>query len=254
MKANNLVTFNGIKDKEFIRDQVCSINLPATIIKNAKLISCDFDITKYHSGLFSIYGIYMPLSIQKSVIKRQAEFLAGRYVAKRALALLGINNREIGIGENRSPIWPTSVCASISHTNNSAICLAADSEYYQFLGCDIEPIISKKTRMEIIDSIINQTEKKLLLNTYLDPNVIFTVFFSAKESLFKALYPSVREYFDFSVAQIELIDIKNKKFEIRLIQTIHFTLTKGTIFYGHYVVSDDVVTTFIMQPSIVYQG
>ena len=47
-----------------------------------------------------------PASIQRSVAKRQAEFLAGRICARAALQQLEGLSFIPAIGEDRAPVWP----------------------------------------------------------------------------------------------------------------------------------------------------
>src|SRR5271165_6795043 len=46
---------------------------------------------------------------------RVREFESGRAYAKRALAMLGIDDVDLPIGPDRSPVWPIGVVGSISH-------------------------------------------------------------------------------------------------------------------------------------------
>lgn len=66
-----------------------------------------------------------------------------------------------------------------------------------YLGIDLEKKLSKECVIEIKSSIISLDEENLILKSKLSFEDAFTLIFSAKESLFKALYPSVRAYFDF---------------------------------------------------------
>ncbi|MDQ3204730.1 MAG: 4'-phosphopantetheinyl transferase, partial [Pseudomonadota bacterium] len=80
------------------------------------LLSTRFDTSQLASDDFRRSAIEPPASIQRSVAKRQAEFLAGRVCARAALlALEGLDFTPI-IGEDRAPVWPAHISGSITHS------------------------------------------------------------------------------------------------------------------------------------------
>ncbi|WP_419718484.1 hypothetical protein [Erwinia aphidicola] len=58
-------------------------------------------------------NILVPDSIRLSVKKRQAELLAGRYMAKLCLEALSVVDRDVLIGYQREPMWPEGVTSAI---------------------------------------------------------------------------------------------------------------------------------------------
>lgn len=46
---------------------------------------------------------------------RLREFECGRMYAKRALSLLGVDDVDLAVGPDRSPLWPTGVVGSLAH-------------------------------------------------------------------------------------------------------------------------------------------
>jgi len=209
------------------------------------IASYAFDIELYRFESFRTHGVMAPHTIQHSVKKRQAEFLAGRISANAALKQLGANFSDIPIGKNRCPVWPKGINAAISHTNNIALCVAAKHCDYHFIGVDIENIIEKNTVDSIASSIINQKEESLIEQSDLPNNVAFTLLFSAKESLFKALYPSVGRYFDFSAAVITDISVQGDQFSLELAEDLTETLIKGRKFNGHFSFYQEKIITLI---------
>ena len=75
--------------------------------------------------------------------------------------------------------------------------------------------------LEIQDSIIFNNEKEYLQKSELSLVEAFTLTFSAKESLFKALYSSVGDYFDFSAAKITKLSVKDKSSHQKLVEMLH---------------------------------
>ncbi|WGL15716.1 4'-phosphopantetheinyl transferase superfamily protein [Microbulbifer bruguierae] len=169
-----------------------------------RLVTCEFTLANYQPVLYSELGIVMPESIARAVPKRQAEFLAGRYAAAMALQHLApVVDRglQVGIGEKRNPLWPNGVVGSISHVGTVAVCAVSHGTDKDYLGIDVEVLMSARVCREIAAIVANRQERELLKAHGLSDRVALTLIFSAKESLFKALYPSVKDYFGFEVAE-----------------------------------------------------
>lgn len=209
--------------------------------------SCQFDLANYHPKLYPQFEVSMPLSIQNSVDKRQAEFLAGRYAAQKVLKKLRVESG-IPIGENRSPQWPEGVIGSITHTDHHACVVAAHIKDYLMLGIDCENWITNTTVYEINDTIISKEESNLLRETRYQYSKLFTLIFSAKESLFKALYPKVGKYFDFSAASLIQLSLSDHFFILRLDINLSDTFKKGLKFKGYFHINHKLVTTVIAVP------
>ncbi|WP_457934203.1 4'-phosphopantetheinyl transferase superfamily protein [Pseudoalteromonas sp. SCSIO 43210] len=67
---------------------------------------------------------------------------------------------------------------------------------------------------------------KITLPLHLDNNIALTLVFSAKESLFKAIYPRVNFYFDV----VEMISICTETFRLRLKVKLTDELEEGSLF------------------------
>jgi 4'-phosphopantetheinyl transferase EntD len=105
---------------------------------------------------------------------------------------------------------------------------------------------------EIKSSIITLDEEAVLTEHTMKENSLnfsqaFTLAFSAKESLFKALYPSVGYYFDFSVANITQFNSESNSFTLVLTEDLTAELTKGTEFNGFFQQIEQQVLTLIAQ-------
>ncbi|MBE0457793.1 4'-phosphopantetheinyl transferase family protein [Pseudoalteromonas prydzensis] len=169
------------------------------------LVTCKFDVKQYTPELFATLGIYFPDQIKRSVYKRQAEFLAGRFAAKYALLNQGIQQENlpiIHIGLHRAPIWPKCIVGSITHNTSKVVCVLGDNIENKHIGIDIESILSNKTASDIAPQIHNDAELNIVLTQIFPTNIATTLIFSAKESLFKALYPTVKSYFGFECAKV----------------------------------------------------
>ena len=76
-------------------------------------------------------------------------------------------------------------------------------------------------------SIANRKELDTMTANFLDNEYSFTVVFSAKEALFKALYPVVGRYFDFLDVEISAINVSKCELEMRLLIDLSPQLLRG---------------------------
>ena len=208
----------------------------------------DYHLSRYQQSLFAGLNIPFPDSLSRAVAKRQSEYLAGRYAAIAALAELGVATRNIPTGEHRSPVWPKSILASITHTGTTAFCAAASKEQVKYLGIDHENWLTPASVDQVKASIVNDREEQLLKQAAMPFEHAFTLVFSAKESLFKALYPAVGYYFDFFAAEIITLHAPQKSFVLQLTQDLAPTLTAGINFTGRFLFNESAVQTLIFEP------
>lgn len=149
--------------------------------------------------------------LSHAVNKRKAEHLAGRIAAYQALRRHGIMDYIPGIGLHREPCWPPGFTGSITHSGNVALATVITDNPLQRtgVGIDYEEIIAPQVAEEIYGGIIDSVEKELIGASPLSFNYALTLVFSAKESLFKALFRHVGRYFDFSAVSLNKIDAQH---------------------------------------------
>lgn len=126
----------------------------------------------------------VPDDLRKAVPKRRAEFLAGRFCAAVALRQLGLP--ESVPRQGRAPVWPDGVAGSITHSKDRAI--AAVSRHHRCVGLDCEGYVADDRATQLSASIFTEAESRLRPDA-LPYGRFFTLVFSAKESLYKALSP-----------------------------------------------------------------
>lgn len=213
-------------------------------------LQCQFDIDEYQDELFNEFNINFPESLAKAVPKRRAEFLAGRIIVREAMRIMVLPMIDIPIGMNRAPCWPKGVAGSITHSGNQVFCLLSKNN--NCIGIDYEEIISDENVADIQCSIVSEEEVSLFSEVSSDYNKVLTLAFSAKESLFKALYFSVRKYFDFLDVTIisfqdELSDDGSSLLGLTLeVNTdLNEDIRKGRTFNVLYQWQDAGVLTFI---------
>jgi len=201
-----------------------------------------YNIDSYSPSLFDFFNIVAPDELNRSVKKRQAEYLAGRYTSRLGLRALNVTDDFIVKSRNRAPIWPKNIVGSISHTSTKALAAIGLKGDFQYVGVDIESIITKSDYINILDLILVKTEHKWLTR---NKELWLTIIFSAKESLFKALYPLVNIYFDFVDAEMIDIDVEEGTFTLKLLKSLDDRFRSGAAFKGKYTQLDGSVVTLI---------
>ena len=172
--------------------------LPASV-----WLSTDFIPAQLEDDDFARSAIEMPASIQRSVAKRQAEFLAGRLCARAALLQLDGTCATPGMGEDRAPIWPAHISGAITHSNGRAGALVALKSEWQGLGIDLEKLLTTERAQRLAKEILTPDELARMASVPAEQiALLITLTFSVKESLFKALYPLVQKRFYFEHAEV----------------------------------------------------
>ena len=217
----------------------------ALAIKDVILYASDFDIANYSDELYSLTNTARPLDFENSVIKRRAEFLCGRITAKKALSEFSSSNHQIIVGNGREPIFPKTIIGSITHSNQTALCALASSSKLKYLGIDLEPKIDQVIVTQIEQQIISLKERHVIEDCGLDFGTAFTLVFSAKESLFKALYPQVSEFFDFDAARLTSICPTRKIIEFVLTRNLASNIPRGMRISGKFYIDNLRVLTTI---------
>lgn len=172
-------------------------------VPGAVLISSLFDPRQLADGDFQRCLIDPPASIQRSVAKRQTEYLAGRLCAREAMRRLDGRVHVPLIGEDRAPVWPEDVCGSITHSTGWAAAIVARKQDWRGLGMDIENLLAPERAARLAGEILMPEEMERMAagpEERMAQRVTLT--FSLKESLFKALYPLVLTRFYFQDAEL----------------------------------------------------
>lgn len=153
---------------------------------------------------FSRAGIELPQRLVGASSVRQVCYLAGRLAARQALQMAGeCGEFHIGTDAGGCPLFPPSVVGSITHVRTGdrieAVCLVARKETVKSLGIDLENSMSTDVAAAVIDQVCDLHEQSLLsTQQVLSLDVAVTLVFSAKEALFKALWPDVKRIFEFT--------------------------------------------------------
>ncbi|MCS3607687.1 4'-phosphopantetheinyl transferase family protein [Erwinia rhapontici] len=211
------------------------------------LLDAHYDAAHFTESLFTTLTIPAPEHLQRAVKKRRAEYLASRYCLQQALTSWGIPSFLLRNTPDRAPIWPQGINGSLSHTHQQ-VCALLTRRQDWLLGVDCERIMTAQVAHETHSMLITAAEKARLELSEVPFTTALTVAFSLKESLYKALYPQVLQFMDFSAAEVIQCSADLQHISLRLTQTISGEMVVGRIFEGRAILQPDQVITWIIGP------
>ncbi|MEX0276197.1 MAG: 4'-phosphopantetheinyl transferase [Ruegeria sp.] len=206
-----------------------------------------YETGRFHEDLFSVLGVNQPERLAKAVVKRRAEFLAGRSLAQAALTVLGKVPEPVSIGPNREPVWPKGIVGSITHSKGRcAVCLSDRIEL--LIGLDIEDVAGGPALDSIFHVALSSDEADLIRQQSVMPQeTLATLVFSAKETLFKALFPAVGRFFGFDYAELKSAP-SDTTLRLGLTKSLTPELSKGHSFDIGFSVNGGAVLTRLVLP------
>ncbi|NMZ03434.1 4'-phosphopantetheinyl transferase superfamily protein [Pseudomonas proteolytica] len=218
--------------------------LPATL-PGTVFLSTRFEPKLLEPGDFQRCAVPPPASIQRSVAKRQAEFLAGRLCARSALQQLEGLDFIPAIGEDRAPVWPSHISGSITHSTGHAAAIVGHKAQWRGLGMDLENLLPLERAERLAGEILTPDEmQRMATGPREQVAQLVTLTFSAKESLFKALYPIVQKRFYFEHA--EVVEWSDSGFLLlRLLTDLSSEWCYGKELEGQFAVNDGQLLSLV---------
>ena len=161
----------------------------------------DIQHLDHHDPTLGAVQLALPEDLRAAVPKRRSEFLAGRLCAAYALRQAGLAE---AVGrKGRAPQWPSGCVGSITHSRDRAI--SAVSTRYDAVGLDCEALVPAERAHQLAAAIFTEVEFRLCPDA-LPFASFFTLIFSAKEALYKALSPRlsrVPDFLDVTLTQLD---------------------------------------------------
>jgi enterobactin synthetase component D len=142
----------------------------------------------------------LPPQLGSAALKRKLEFAAGRHCARAAIKRLapGRPAPDIAIAAGGLPSWPEGIVGSITHAGGFVSAAVARREDALSIGIDSESLVTKAVALEIASLVATPSElAAAMAETRLQDNDALTLLFSAKEAVFKCLYPLTGLFFAF---------------------------------------------------------
>ena len=181
-------------------------------------------------------------AIARATPTRRKEFALGRSCAREALALLGGPRVAIPVGRFRDPVWPFGYVGSITHCQD--FCAVAVARTLPASGCpailglglDSEPAIPLSE--ERTGVVCSARECTWLASRQGDPLPWDRLFFCAKESAYKCLFPTTHRFLEFRDMGV-LFDADQGSFDV----TPPSLYGSPSHLFGRYLIRDGLVLT-----------
>jgi len=139
-------------------------------------------------------------AVRRAVPKRKVEFAAGRDCAKAALRSMGVAVEALPRCPDGRAEWPGGVVGAITHSEGLCAAVVARAEDAIGLGLDLESI--GRMSPGAARHVLSPAELEDCERHDLGQEAAWAVKFSAKESVYKCLYPLVQRYIGFEEAEI----------------------------------------------------
>lgn len=177
--------------------------------------------------------------VEGAVAARRAEFATARACARQALRQIGAPVGPILRGPKREPLWPPGIVGSLTHCAGYRAAAVARADEVLAIGIDAEPhaAIQERVAARVMDAEERAWAARAPVGIHWD-----RLFFSAKESVYKAWFPLARRWLDFGDAHLT-IDPEAGAFHARLLVEPPGGLPAE--FHGRYLIADGLVITAI---------
>ena len=136
--------------------------------------------------------------IANAVLKVRRQSGAARRIARGLLAELGFSDVSLPPRRNVGVAWPDGVAGSLSHDCDVAVAAVTRVGRIVSLGIDVEP--AEPLPAGLAERIATTRERRQHCASVLESRVLF----SAKEAVFKALFPVDGVFLDFHDIEIDL--------------------------------------------------
>ena len=219
-----------------------------------QVVSAGFLLGEHEAVIAELSSLASSGFPERAVAKRKAEFLAGRLAAQRALAALGFEGVP-GRDEDGLPRWPSEVVGSITHGAGRALCAVSLRSALRSLGIDAERLMAASVSQELRARIASPAEREQLASDLpAADHELVTLAFSAKESLYKCLYPLVGRFMDFGAAHVVAAAGVAEPSALRGELTLELTtdwsgeLPRGRRFQAPFLLASGHVETAVLLP------
>lgn len=204
---------------------------------------CYFQQAAWRPELHQEWQLPLPSCLQNAVTKRKAEHLASRWLVQQTLAHFEVPDFILHNAPDRSPIWPDGIQASLSHSGDCVMLAVTHAPLC--VGIDVEQIMAAETAQQTADMLMNTAERAYLSALPLPFAVSATLLFSLKESLYKALWPTLRQPMDFHQAELVALDLPHQCASLRLCQHFSVDFPRHTLLQARFWLQEKRVVTLL---------
>jgi 4'-phosphopantetheinyl transferase EntD len=171
--------------------------------------------------------------------RRRREFSSGRGCARAALERLGMGRMAIPVGPDRAPRWPAGVVGSLTHCRGFCGAAVALGERIVGLGLDAEPVSALPEKVAVR---VCTPWELAWIGAQSEGLPWALVFFSAKESVYKAWYPRTGCQLLFHDVEL-VVDARERSFAPRLRRAVSSAGDAEPSIAGRFVVGAHHVVT-----------
>jgi enterobactin synthetase component D len=168
--------------------------------------------------------------------RARLHFRVGRLCALKALGMLfpGRTQTRLDRGRDRLPVWPRGATGSITHTDGFVSAAVAPTADVRTLGIDSERMLLRELEEGVAEKIATPAELALAARAAYSRLEALTLIFSAKESVFKCLFPLVGRFFDFDDIRFVHADASTNVFHAEIVNSLSPEFNRGRILTGRF--------------------
>lgn len=220
-----------------MRDALLSGLLPPAVVTiSCRVADCRTPLSAPESAL-----------VARAVAKRRREFAAGRFCAHQALQQCGCDIGAIVADWHGAPCWPVGVVGSITHSSVHAAAAVAVTRGCCGIGIDIEAL-GRFTPAMAARVLLPEETAPLESAFGADWLCGATALFSAKESVYKCLYPVAGPDMRFRDARISLG--RDETLTVALSPGLQARVPQGALLQGCWrMLRGEVVTGIVLVPA-----
>jgi 4'-phosphopantetheinyl transferase EntD len=181
-------------------------------------------------------------AVARACAERRREFAAGRACARAALLRLGLPAATLPARSDRTPAWPDGVIGSITHC--AGYCAAALARRGAIVGLGLDAEVAGRVERGLVPRICSGAELEALAQLGAEqPSSDWpTVYFSAKESVYKCTYPLARTRLGFRDVEVE-IEAASGRFRAHLVHRAAQAAAGARVLHGRFAVEGAIVLT-----------
>jgi 4'-phosphopantetheinyl transferase EntD len=143
--------------------------------------------------------------VANAVASRRSEFAAGRALARRALASLGVPQAELAADQDGVPVWPRGFTGCITHAaGRVAVAVASSDAVGGGIGIDMEAVARFHRDLEPLVLSTSEIRLHLAGSTGAERQARTAVLFCAKEAWFKCQFPLTGRRLGFLDTEIDV--------------------------------------------------
>jgi 4'-phosphopantetheinyl transferase EntD len=177
--------------------------------------------------------------------RRRQDFAAGRACDRQALLKLGVSASAILAGSQQQPIWPPGIVGSITHC--AEYCAVAVARATQVVAIGIDAEVNAPMPASTSAQVCSPSEREWIRSAPQSGGVHWeTLYFSAKESIYKAWFPLMERWLGFEDVRLTVDPVACAFSAEALPDVVAAGAGKWpTLVHGRYLVSGNLVFTAV---------